>query len=224
MSYCNIITQAQRVESIPGGTYGDLDYHGAPPWDVAVVAGWRRLDERAAFAPADGYHVTGYTYQQDPTRDEYALETPVVDAIPDAYPAPDSVVPVLDADGNQTGTARLLVDSSGALVVVTDSASPQRSVAAQIAEFVAVAGSGRAAVDAMKALKPGMVATIDAAQAAKAAAQAVDQTVFTGTQRTQFNALRQATIATADAAIESARAANDLRKALLKLYRNEEAS
>jgi len=125
----NIITQAQRVASIPGGTYGDLDYHGAPPWDVAVAAGWRRLDPRADFAPADGYHVAGYTYQQDPARDDYALETAVVEAIPDAYPTPDSVVPVLDADGNQTGTARLLVDSSGALVVVTDSASPQRPVA-----------------------------------------------------------------------------------------------
>jgi hypothetical protein len=60
---------------------------------------------------------------------------------------PDSVVPVLDADGNQTGTARLLVDSSGALVIVTDSASPQRPVAVQIAEYrerAAAAAASRA--------------------------------------------------------------------------------
>ena len=220
----NIITQAQRTLRLPGGVYGDVDYHGEPPWDVAYAAGWRMLDPRADFTPPEGEHVVGYTYAQDPEREDYATETPITAAIPAAFPSPDITVPVLDLTGTQTGTARLLVDSTGALVIVTDSASPQRPVADQLAEFVAVSGSGRAAVDAMKALKDGMVATIAAAQEAKAAAQAVDQTAFTGAQRTQFQALRQATIATADATIDAARAANDLRRALLKLYKQEEAT
>ena len=38
------------------------------------------------------------------------------------FPAPEVVVPVLDANGERTGTARLLVDSAGQIVVVTDTA------------------------------------------------------------------------------------------------------
>lgn len=53
------------------------------------------------------------------------------------FPAPEVVVPVLDANGERTGTARLLVDSAGQIVVVTDTASPQRTAAVQIAEFKA---------------------------------------------------------------------------------------
>ena len=53
------------------------------------------------------------------------------------FPDPEVVVPVLDADGERTGTARLLVDATGQIVVVTDTASPQRTAAVQIAEFKA---------------------------------------------------------------------------------------
>ena len=53
------------------------------------------------------------------------------------FPDPEVVVPVLDADGERTGTARLLVDRAGQIVVVTDTASPQRTAAVQIAEFKA---------------------------------------------------------------------------------------
>ena len=53
------------------------------------------------------------------------------------FPDPKVIVPVLDADGERTGTARLLVDSTGQIVVVTDTASPQRTAAVQIAEFKA---------------------------------------------------------------------------------------
>jgi hypothetical protein len=224
MSYANIITQEPRTIRLPGGVYGDTDYHGSPPWGVAYAAGWRMLDARPDYTPPEGEHVVGYTYAQDPARPDYATETPITAAIPVLFPSPDITVPVLDAAGAQTGTARLLVDATGTLVIVTDSASPQRPVADQLADFVAVSGSQGAAVDAMKALKDGMVATITAAQAAKSAAQAVDQTAFTGGQRTQFQALRQATIDVSNATIDAARAANDLRKALLKLYKQEEVA
>ena len=53
------------------------------------------------------------------------------------FPDPEVVVPVLDANGERTGTARLLVDATGQIVVVTDTASPQRTAAVQIAEFKA---------------------------------------------------------------------------------------
>lgn len=53
------------------------------------------------------------------------------------FPDPEVVVPVLDASGERTGTARLLVDSAGQIVVVTDTASPQRTAAVQIAELKA---------------------------------------------------------------------------------------
>ena len=53
------------------------------------------------------------------------------------FPDPEVVVPVLDADGERTGTASLLVDHAGQIVVVTDTASPQRTAAVQIAEFKA---------------------------------------------------------------------------------------
>jgi hypothetical protein len=145
-----------------------------PDWSTLHAVGWRMIDPRADFAPAPGYRVTGYTYQQDPARDDYALETPVVDAIPDVYPTPDSVVPVLDADGNQTGTARLLVDASGALVVVTDSASPQRSVAVQIAEFRDRAADAKAEREAYKALLKTLAADSKLSKATQDAAKDAD--------------------------------------------------
>ena len=57
------------------------------------------------------------------------------------FPAPEVVVPVLDADGVRTGTASILVDASGQIIVVTDTASPQRTAAVQIAEFKAKSAS-----------------------------------------------------------------------------------
>jgi len=35
----NTITK-QTVETVPGGVYGGVDYHGSPPDDVAERAGW----------------------------------------------------------------------------------------------------------------------------------------------------------------------------------------
>jgi hypothetical protein len=53
------------------------------------------------------------------------------------FPQPDVTIPVLDADGNRTGTARLLVDASGNVVAVTDTSSPQRTWDVQMAEYKA---------------------------------------------------------------------------------------
>jgi hypothetical protein len=72
-----------------------------------------------------------------------------------AFPEPDVTVPVLDADGNRTGTARLLVDASGQLVIVTDTASPQRTAAAQIMEFRVKSGAKAAKIATAKAKNAG---------------------------------------------------------------------
>jgi len=133
----NIITQAPRTATVPGGKYGDLDYHGEPPWDVALAAGWRKLDPRQAIDLPEGYRIAGYAYAQDPERPDYALETVEVEAIPDAFPAPDVIIPMLDAEGNQIGTARIISNADLQIIAVVDTASPQKSVAEQIAAFVA---------------------------------------------------------------------------------------
>jgi len=99
----------------------------------------------------------------------------VLAAYPHPYPTPDSVVPVLDAQGNQTGTARLLVDAAGALVIVTDSASPQRSVAVQLAEFKARAADAKAEREAYKALLKAIAADKKLDKATADAAKAADE-------------------------------------------------
>lgn len=67
------------------------------------------------------------------------------------FPDPEVVVPVLDAAGERTGTARLLVDSTGQIVVVTDTASPQRTAAVQLAEFKAKRDAAAAKLATAKA-------------------------------------------------------------------------
>jgi hypothetical protein len=122
MNYANISTQAQRTGTIPGGTYGDLDYHGEPPWHVAHAAGWRMLDDRAEFTPPDGFAVTGYTYEQDGARDDYALEVPTVTAIPVPTPqyfAAGIETPLLVLEHEETGKGvGYVADEDGALVPV----------------------------------------------------------------------------------------------------------
>jgi len=115
MDYANIITQAQRTATVPGGIYGAIDYHGEPPWGVAMAAGWRKLDARAPFTPPEGYQVVGYEYEQDETRADYALETVIVDAIP--IPTPerfalgiDAATLILDAVSSDKGAAFAATD------------------------------------------------------------------------------------------------------------------
>lgn len=67
------------------------------------------------------------------------------------FPPPEVIVPVLDANGERTGTARLLVDADGQIVVVTDTASPQRTAAVQIAEFKAKRAAAAAKLAKAKA-------------------------------------------------------------------------
>ena len=74
-----------------------------------------------------------------------------------SFPSPEVVVPVLDSDGERTGTARLLVDSAGQIVAVTDTASPQRTAAVQIAEFKAKRDAASAKLAKAKAAANGQL-------------------------------------------------------------------
>lgn len=67
--------------------------------------------------------------------DERASQQAQAEAEASQFPTPEVIVPVLNADGEPTGTARLLVDDLGNLVVVTDTASPRRPAKVQLAEF-----------------------------------------------------------------------------------------
>jgi len=105
---CNIITQAQRTATVPGGTYNGIDWHGEPPWGDALAVGWRKLDEREPYTPPEGEQITGYLYEQDAARAEYALELPVTAPIP--IPTPerfeagvDTSLLVLDAPDGEKG-------------------------------------------------------------------------------------------------------------------------
>ena len=73
------------------------------------------------------------------------------------FPDPEVIVPVLDANGERTGTARLLVDHAGQIVVVTDTASPQRTAAVQIAEFKAKRDAAAAKLAKAKAAANGQL-------------------------------------------------------------------
>jgi len=124
MSYANIITQAARRATVPGGVYGGLDYHGEPTWDVAHAAGWRRLDDRKPFTPPDGLVLTGWNYRQDPERKDYAVEEPTVDLAPVAPPDPADVAearvlakikPLVDALGKDAALTKATQDAAKAV-------------------------------------------------------------------------------------------------------------
>jgi hypothetical protein len=137
--YANIITQAPRTPSVPGGVYGGIDWHGEPPWEKAMTAGWRKLDERETILPPDDEQVTGWQYAQDPERPDYAIESPVIEAVPvvEIYPTPEVLIPRIDTNGHVIGTSRIFADADNHPVLVIDTASPRRAAAVQIAEAVA---------------------------------------------------------------------------------------
>jgi hypothetical protein len=92
--YANIITQAARQATVPGGIYGGIDYHGSPPWELGMAAGWRKLDERVDVTPPEGYRVAGWEYAQDTERADYAIETAIIEAIP--VPVPERFAAGID--------------------------------------------------------------------------------------------------------------------------------
>ena len=107
-----------------------------PPTDEQLrETGW--LAQVHDATPEGMQRVAGtdtHTRDGDVSRVTWEFEAiPVVEV----YPSPDVTVPVLDADGNATGTARILADADLNIVAVVDSASPQRPWAEQLEQWQA---------------------------------------------------------------------------------------
>ena len=129
MWYCNIQTQV-RAQTLPRKIPGTHN----PNWQQLQAVGWRYLDNLPA--PPEGQREAAAVYSQA-AEPEHAIAVYSYEDIPAPYPAPESVVPVIDSEtGTQTGTARILVDAATyAIVPVVNPASPQRPADEQIAEF-----------------------------------------------------------------------------------------
>ncbi len=109
----------------------DGTYHAAPPSRLETP------DGVATIGNPDALLAYGWAYAS-PERiaaEEAARAAAQQEAEASQFPTPEVIVPVLNADGEPTGTARLLVDDLGNLVVVTDTASPRRPAKVQLAEF-----------------------------------------------------------------------------------------
>ena len=107
------------------------NYHETPPTRLETPEGV------ATVGHTDGLLAYGWSYAT-PERiaaEQAARLAAQQEAEANQFPTPEVLVPVLNADGVQTGTARLLVDDLGNLVVVTDTASPRRPAKVQLAEF-----------------------------------------------------------------------------------------
>ena len=162
MWYCNLDTQ-QRLESLPTKIPGIQH----PNWTQLLAVGWRYLDDLPE--PPEGEQLTSETYSQavDP---EHATGSYTYEEIPVSYPTPESVVPVIDeATGNQTGTARLVVDKETyEIIAVIDTASPKRPWPEQLAQFKAKMA---AKIDKGAGIRAAAASTKAAAQASSSVPQ-----------------------------------------------------
>jgi hypothetical protein len=101
--------------------------------------------------------IHGERYRAETGQEAYDLAEALQWEAARSYPAPDITVPMLDADGAQIGTARIVVDSSTMqAVAVVNSASPQRPWSEQRAAYLArvqarTAALAKAATNAEKA-------------------------------------------------------------------------
>ena len=85
------ITESPRLPDTHGATWENAG-------DRLLAAGWRKLDAREPYTPPEGEHVTGYLYEQDTERPEYAVELPVTAPIP--IPTPERFPAGIDAPTN----------------------------------------------------------------------------------------------------------------------------
>lgn len=173
----------------------DLDVPGVPEVPSTIPAKYLAWNG-AAFVEAD------------------AAVKAAVDAVEAAeaavrYPEPDTTVPMVDASGVTVGTARIVANAvTLEPIIVVNSQSPKRSWQDQKGDIVSAVIERYAIVTELKNLKSGMVATIDAAQA-------IDPSSFSGTQKTQIQNLR-------GVAIDNAKAINNLRKVLQRYFKEPE--
>ena len=156
----NTITKAV-AETVPGGLYEGIDYHGTPPADVAARAGWvdvtpeiqAQLDADAAAAQAESDALAAAPMVQDRDMEFVGGAAPILAGNP------------TDTAGYRLAAAE--VDDGVAVVVaVKDHGSPKRDKATQRAE-----AKGRG--DAIRAGR----AALRAARTDKARIDALEQIV-----------------------------------------------
>jgi len=90
---CNLSNQHGGMDTVPGGVYGSVDYHGQPPWDVAMAAGYRY------YTPAEvpeGYVVTSRRYEQAAEAD-WATEIVETERIPTEQERIAALLPIYGA-------------------------------------------------------------------------------------------------------------------------------
>lgn len=112
---------------------------------IWAADGWRQLQLAAI---PEGHRVVSRSYE---IVGDVVVERVTTEPIPETYPQPDVTVPVVDANGNPVGTARLLVDAAGQLVIVADSASPQRPWPDQKADAVARIAAAKTRAESARA-------------------------------------------------------------------------
>jgi hypothetical protein len=138
------------------------------------------------------------------------------------YPSPDVTLPLMRGS-NIVGTARPIVDADTMETInVIDTASPQKTLAEQLAQMASNRAERASIVTALKALKETATNTIAQAQASVTTAQAIAPTAWTGTQRTEAQKMRAAIIEADKNTLQVARDYNDLRKLLLRYFKEAE--
>lgn len=152
-AWYNTDTQTLQWQRPARVTVNGTDYGPNPHPDLVVAAGWQSLALDCAWTDT----VTDWE-ESPPVR---CMTQKEIDAKAEAEaaeialigPDPETFVPILDADGEPVGTARLIVDSDTMeLVAVINSESPQRTWAEQKADFMAARAAAAAAAEAAASL------------------------------------------------------------------------
>lgn len=154
MIYIRNLDQSTLTDTLPTviGATGGL--HPVRDWQTFHAAGWRKVENIPQ--PADGEQIVSMRFEQDADPD-YAraiIETEPIPT-PEPYPTPHTTVPLLDADGNQIGTASLYVYADSMQTVASiNSASPVRPASVQLDEYrrtVKALNAAKAEIDKLKA-------------------------------------------------------------------------
>jgi hypothetical protein len=97
-------------------------------------AGWR---DYVACVGIEGSNAVKVLFTDDGVTYTDICDYETIPPAPEPYPQPDTTVPMVDSNGVQVGTARILVDADTLLpVAVINSASPQREWPKQQQQFV----------------------------------------------------------------------------------------
>lgn len=176
----NIITQAGPVAVVPGGVYGGIDHHGAPPADVAHAAGWRVLaDGWDVINVPPGEQLVGFTFAQSPDDPHGAVATPIfapiVEPTPERFPhGVETGLLVMETETGR-GVGYVADDETGDLLPIVYAHESPYDMPGLRAKQAAVREAARAGRAVRAEVVRGLVAARTKARASAAAAQNVPQ-------------------------------------------------